>query len=76
MQRPNFVTMCGAWRKRFILAETLNDVYDGQVWKDFMDPDGIAFLSLPYNFALSMNIDWFQPFKHSTYSMGAIYIAI
>lgn len=41
-----------------------------------MNPDGIAFLSLPYNFALSMNIDWFQSFKHSTYSMGAIYVAI
>ena len=33
-------------------------------------PDGIV--SLPYNFALSTNIDWFQPFKHSTYSMGAM----
>ena len=23
-----------------------------------------------------MNIDWFQPFKHTTYSIGAIYIAV
>ena len=55
---------------------TLNDIYDGQVWDDFLNPKSIAFLSLPYNFALSLNIDWFQPFKHSTYSMGAMYIAI
>ena len=76
MKRPNFVTKCEAWRKRVIVNETLNDVYDGRVWNDFMNPNGIAFLSLPYNLALSMNIDWFQPFKHSTYSMGAIYIAV
>ena len=63
MQRPNFVTKCEACRKRIISTETLNDVYDGQVWKDFMDPNGIAVLSLPYNFTISMNIDWFQLFK-------------
>ena len=34
------------------------------------------FLSAPYNFAFTLNIDWFQPFKHSTYSAGAMYIAI
>ena len=76
MKQPNFVAKCEAWRERIVVADTLNDIYDGRVWNDFMNPDGIAFLPLPYNFALSMNIDWFQPFKHSTYSMGAIYIAI
>ena len=76
IKRPNFVTKCEAWRKRIIVTGTLNDIYDGRVWSDFMNPSGIPFLSLPYNFALSLNVDWFQPFKHSTYSMGAIYIAI
>ena len=41
-----------------------------------MNWEGAPFLSLPYNFALCINIDWFQPFKHSTYSAGAIYIAV
>ena len=41
-----------------------------------MSPNGIPFLSVPFNFALSLNVDWFQPFKHSTYSLGAIYVAV
>ena len=52
------------------------DVYDGRVWKQFLTPNNIPFLSLPYNFALCLNVDWFQPFKHSNYSCGAIYVAI
>ena len=30
----------------------------------------------PYTFGLTLNLDWFQPFKHSTYSIGAIYLTI
>lgn len=37
---------------------------------------GQPFLSLPYNFAFALNIDWFQPFKRYTYSYGAMYITI
>lgn len=54
----------------------LTDIYDGRVWKSFLNPGGVPFLSLPFNFALSLNVDWFQPFKHSTYSAGAMYVAI
>ena len=54
----------------------LADVFDGQIWKDFMEPGGIPFLSLPYNFALTLNVDWFKPYKGSVYSTGLIYIAL
>ncbi len=30
----------------------------------------------PYTYALMLNIDWFEPFKHTTYSIGAIYLTI
>lgn len=56
--------------------DVYEDVYDGRVWKQFLAPNDIPFLSLPYNFALCLNVDWFQPFKHSNYSCGAIYVAI
>lgn len=36
----------------------------------------VPFLSLPHNFAFTVNLDWFQPFKHSTYSIGAIYLTV
>ena len=43
--------------------DSLTDIYDGNVWKDFMNLGGLPFLSLPYNFALAMNVDRFQPFN-------------
>ncbi len=73
---PGFVDKCEAWRSRVPPQDILEDVFDGKIWKDFMHPGGIPFLSLPYNFALSFNCDWFQPFKNSVYSTGVIYLAI
>ena len=71
-----FINKCELWRNRTVVQNTMSDVFDGQVWQDFLNPGGVPFLSLPYNFALSLNIDWFQPFKYSTYSACAMYIAI
>jgi hypothetical protein len=36
---------------------------------------GKPFFAAPYNYAFMLNVDWFQPFKHSIYSVGAIYLA-
>ena len=38
--------------------------------------NGKPFLDEPYSFAFSINVDWFQPFKHTTDSVGAIYLSI
>lgn len=76
LKRSDFIMKCEAWRDRPKFEGLLNNIYDGRVWKEFMGPDGVPFLSVPCNFALSINVDCFQPFKHSTYSLGAIYIAI
>ena len=73
---PGFYEKTEHWRKINTQPSILSDVYDGNVWKEFLCPNGVPFLSVPYNFALALNIDWFQPFKHSTYSVGAMYIAI
>ena len=76
LQRPEFFRKCEAWRCRSISNQLFADVYDGQIWKDFMYCDGRPFLAFPNNFMLSLNVDWFQPFKRTTYSCGAIYMAI
>lgn len=76
LEKPNFSKQCEVWRNRVVPYGTLSDVYDGRLWKEFLNPDGQPFLSLPYNFALALNIDWFQPFKRSVYSCGAMYITI
>ncbi len=33
-------------------SDIYRDVFDGQIWKDFLEPNGQPFLSLPYNYAL------------------------
>ena len=45
-------------------------------WKDFQTLNGSPFLSGPYAYGLMMNIDWFKPFKHLKYSVGAIYLTV
>ena len=67
---------CEHWRKRVIPDNTLADIYDGRVWKNFMTFKGRPFLSNPYNLGLMLNCDWFQPFDHSTYSIGVLYLVI
>ena len=52
------------------------DIYDGNVWKSFLTLNGKECLSGRYTFGLLINIDWFQPYRHVEYSVGAIYIAI
>lgn len=47
-----------------------------QVWKDFLYVKGRAFLDVPNNLALMLNIDWFNPYEHSQYSVGVIYLVL
>ena len=74
--RPNFLNNCEQWRNRVIPDGVLGDIYDGRVWKEFASVNGTPFLSEPYSLGFSLNVDWFQPFKHVTDSVGAIYISI
>lgn len=76
MSRPGFMNQCELWRSRECNSGIFSDVYDANVWREFQVYEGVPFLSLPYNFGLSLNIDWFQPFNHSVYSIGVIYIAL
>ena len=34
------------------------------------------FLVAPYSYLLTLNVDWFQPYKHIQYSVGSIYLTI
>ncbi len=52
---------------------TLKDVYDGRVWADFQSDKYGRFLQ---GLGLMLNMDFFQPFKHTTYSVGAIYLTV
>ena len=76
LKRPDFLDKCEFWRTQQRDQDTLTDVYDGKIWKEFLQPGGIPFLSVPNNFAFQINVDWFRPFQHTQHSEGAIYMTI
>lgn len=76
IEKTFFFAKCEAWRERDVAAGVYNDVYDGQIWKDFTVYNGVPFLSAPFNYVFHLNVDWFQPFEHTQHSEGAIYLTI
>ena len=73
--RPGFNNSCQHWRLRD-RTERMSDVYDGKVWNDFLTISGQPFLLCPNNLAVMLNIDWFQLFKYTPYSIGTVYLII
>lgn len=57
-------------------SELMDDVYDGRMWSNFQCPNRQNFLAAPYSLATMLNLDWFQPFTHVKYSVGALYMVI
>ena len=49
-------------------------MYDERLWKEWITVNGIPFLSVPGNLALMVNIDWFQPYDHTQYSIEVIHL--
>lgn len=74
VNNENISDKCDRWRKTCEGASTdFKDIYDRKVWKEFQTYDGKPFLKDRNNFALLLNVDWFNPYKHSPGSIGAIY---
>ena len=76
LNRPGFFENCEHWRSKDSREGVFRDVYDGKIWKDFQNYGAQSFLSEAGNLALMLNTDFFQPFKHVTYSLGAIYLTV
>jgi hypothetical protein len=74
--RPNFFNDCEKWRSRSHSNGKLRDVYDGKMWQKFMVYEGKPFLSESGNLGLILNFDFFQPYEHLSYSLGAIYMSV
>ena len=73
LSKPDIAEACCEWKNRYSTDNLYSDVYDGNIWKEFMDN---GFFSSPHSYGLILNIDWFQPFEHSLYSIGVIYMAV
>ena len=79
LSRPDAVAACKHWKPRRSVAGVYSDVYDGNIWKNFFEDsgrDGFPFLAEGINLMLSLNIDWFQPYKHTAFSVGVMYLAV
>ena len=74
-RQNGFLEKCDHWRYRNS-GGLLGDIYDGDLWADLHTIDGRPFLSLPNNLCLGLNIDWFNPYKETQYSAGAICIEL
>lgn len=77
-RREEFLNACERWRDRMksIPQGHLGDVYDGRVWQEFASDSTQQFLDTPYCYLLTLNVDWFQPFTHTQYSVGAMYLTV
>lgn len=74
LKYPNFLENCNLWRRRPDNGEIMSDIYDGAIWKEFEDPEGLNFFENENNLAIMLNVDWFCPYKHvRSVSVGAIY---
>ena len=75
VKRPNFMNLCNLWLKSRASNDFMADITDGKVWKELVtsiSPD-----RTPVNIlGLLINIDWFQPYKDISYSVGVIYAVI
>jgi hypothetical protein len=77
--RKNFEMSCRKWAVRKNETEALFDIYDGMIWKNFKDDNAELFFTEAYadsHIGLMLNMDWFQPFINSQYSVGVIYAVI
>lgn len=77
LTRKGIIDMCESVRLQgSFSSDTLKDIKMAKLWKDFLQHDGQELLSAPYNYAVLLNVDWFQPFKNINYSVGVIYLAL
>ena len=78
VKRPNFTEHWELRRQREVrsVGQVMCDVFDGRVWRDIQVVNGVSFLASPRNYALMLNVDWMQPFKHTIYSVSVICLTL
>lgn len=75
LKRPGFADKCEQYKNSPRDPNLLGDICDGRVWKSFKNAEGEPFFDAPNTFGCMLNLDWFQPYKDSIYSVGVIYLS-
>ncbi|XP_052097344.1 uncharacterized protein LOC127732339 [Mytilus californianus] len=74
VKRQHFEDLCEQWRLRETREDIMYDIYDGKLWDDF-NGKKYNFFTKEDNYGCILNVDWFQPYKHTHCSIGVMYIA-
>ena len=72
IKRNSFLRKCNDWKTRVSPSGYMTDIYDGNIWQSFFGEGG-KFQGENY-LGFLLNVDWFQPYKHRSVSIGAIYL--
>ena len=81
-RQPYFEINLRPWANRQHFDNIITDIYDGQVWqtlKESSEDDSPKFFRdevADSHLGLMLNLDWFQPYDGTVYSIGVIYAAI
>ena len=73
LSRPGTLQACESWRNRDIFPGFYGDIYNGRVWQQFHNT---VFFSQPYSYGLLLNVNWFEPFEHSVYAVGVVFMSL
>ena len=76
--RPGLTERCELWRNRELSSarHIMCDVFERRIWKEFQVFNGSSFLESRRNYAFMLNVDWMQPFDHTQYSVGVMYLVL
>lgn len=72
--KKDFLQKCEHWKKRTMTRGTYADIYDGAIWQEQYQINHS--LAAPHYLSLMMNVDWFNPYEETQYSVGAIYLVV
>ena len=61
--RTGFLEKCESWWKRDLTGNSLSDVFEGRVWKEFFDSDGDPYFLTAGNLGVMLNVDWSKPYS-------------
>ena len=76
LNRPGFAAKLEHWRDRKSPEHQLSDIYDGDVWKEFLSDKYGRFLKYKRNYGVMLNFDFFQPYEHVSESYGVFYLTL
>ena len=77
LKRPGVQGRCEQWREHEVGDDLIADVYEGSIWKDFLNYKGKDYLNTHRNLAFAIKVDWFLPFKRrNDRSAGVIYLVL